>query len=145
MGRVSYSRASRRSLGVPSGLNLETASSFCRSFSILNPSHQCSLFRNHCSSSSPFSLIDEGKYLVDGILDPFVTFDSPSGVLFLDIFSEIHSSPSPEASGLLPNNCHWGQGYPETSGNILGTFQGLGQFYCTVTNRHIYGTFEMCC
>ena len=40
---------------------------------------------------------------------------------------------------------HWGQGYPETSRNILGTFQGLGQFYCTVTNRHIYGTFEMCC
>ena len=41
--------------------------------------------------------------------------------------------------------CHWGQGHPETSGNILGTCQGLGQFYCTVTNRHIYGTFEMCC
>jgi len=40
---------------------------------------------------------------------------------------------------------HWGQGYPETSGNILGTFQDLGQFYCTITNRHIYGTFEMCC
>jgi len=40
---------------------------------------------------------------------------------------------------------HWGQGYPETSGNILGTFQGLGQFYCTVTNRYIYGTFRMCC
>jgi len=40
---------------------------------------------------------------------------------------------------------HWGQGYPEMSGNILGTFQGLGQFYCTVTNRYIYGTFRMCC
>ena len=40
---------------------------------------------------------------------------------------------------------HWGQGYPEMSGNILGTFQGLGQFYCTVTNRYIYRTFRMCC
>ena len=44
--------------------------------------------------------------------------------------------------GIAKSNCwHWGQGHPETSGNILGTFQGLGQFYCTVTNRHIYGTF----
>ena len=43
------------------------------------------------------------------------------------------------------SNKHWGQGYPETSGNIEGTSQGLGQFYCTVTNRHIYGTFGMCC
>jgi len=40
---------------------------------------------------------------------------------------------------------HWGQGYPETSGNILGTSQGLGQFYYIVTSRHIYDTFGMCC
>jgi len=63
-------------------------------------------------------------------------------VLMLGFFCEDHLI----AKTNKRDSCvrHWGQGYPETSGNILGTFQSLGQFYCTVTNRHIYGTFGMC-
>jgi len=51
--------------------------------------------------------------------------------------------PSPNLTLWIMNN-HWGQGYPETSGNILGTLQALGQFSSIVINRHIYGTFGMC-
>ena len=35
------------------------------------------------------------------------------------------------------SNKHWGQGYPETSENILGTLQALGQFSSIVIDRHI--------
>jgi len=42
--------------------------------------------------------------------------------------------PTEGLGGPSISEAYWGQGYPETNGNILGTFQGLGQFYCTVTN-----------
>jgi len=87
----------------------------------------------------------DGRMLV-GMLGTRTGGVSKAGATLPGIFrSKSESEVLSNGPETLCRGCHWGQGYPETSGNILGTFQGLGQFYCTVTNRHIYGTFEMCC